>query len=149
MIQKLLISIIIILLTSSSVNALEVISGTVIFVDRHLGRMEIRMDSNEPLPPHRFHPPLPPPVAVVYFLPDRLPPCVSAGNVVYVWGVPDLVKPLLFRAHFIRGGWAGHDPTGVRRRIERHERRERHHDPDRRFRHDDCPFDRRGCRPRP
>ena len=50
----------------------------------------------------------------------RLPPCVTEGTVVRLWGAFSRKEPDVFNATFIRGAgrrsWR-YDPTGVRQRI--------------------------------
>ncbi|WP_457576796.1 hypothetical protein [Desulfomarina sp.] len=53
-----------------------------------------------------------------------LPPCVSLGNTVRLWGVKVAGEPPFFVATDIRGcrGGACDDPTGVRSRLQKHRR---------------------------
>lgn len=122
MFRSILITGIFVILSLRAAFALEIVSGTVVLMDRDRGWLEIQIQSTNGHPfygPHPFpgHRPPIPFVVPVRFTPGRLPPCVGLGKTIYVWGVHETGPKSYFRASYFRGDFQGGDPTGVRRRI--------------------------------
>jgi len=87
--------------------AMELLTGTVISVDREKGRLLLQHAKTKNL-------------VTVVIRPNRLPRFLEAGSKVKIWGDYNKRDPRTFKAKEIvqdRPGWPRKDPTGVRSRL--------------------------------